>query len=617
VKLAISFDNRRNDHHSIVEKMCRAQCLHESHSWRIFDLPHGAVGCITTSDRFAAVPLLYTAASGNILAVSGLPLEKGGSISARLQQISAMACADAARALAQLDGSFAAFFWDNAEKKLAIVTDFLGNQPLYEAVMDGGLLMATDLKGLTATGLIGVEVDPVGWGAFLALGYYVGKQTSLKGVVIADAGTMTFFDPAGRSRRAEHYWQWDDAKPEMKLEEVDTSRLADQLEQDVRAFLQYHADGTLLLSGGFDSRLILCVLRRAGIMPRVLIHDHPDEDDNADGRYARRIAQQFGLEPELVSPDESYFSSDEYAGFLQLNEMTSPSLNLFIAQMSLRFKQRIESSRSSDPAQQSTFPAMQAVWEGVGPGNSLYPSIQTSGGFDDYFRLVLPGRDTLPWQAAATVFSPALVDEMYNGLQDTLRRERTRYQDDEFGVRYFVMDSRVRNRASANPLKIYANYVLPFTPGLSKDFLNSVISIPFYLKSDLDVYLKLFREQFPEAMSVPWCSGGVLIDANGRINPVHRIYLAVEKMGLIERIKKYPLLESLARRLGKQPGLRPRNPLVERTIGKLDPGHPDLNPDGITRITAGQLPRPLDSHARTLLFYWQMWRSMMNQQAAS
>lgn len=611
MKLALCFDNHRTDHHEVVERMCRAQSLHPGHTYRIMELPGGAIGCVTTSDRFSAVPHLLTSQGGNLLVVSGVPLLLSGALAARLQQICNLDHDAAGDALSQLDGAFAALHWDHAGRKLTIVTDFLGCQPLYQHISEGVLLMATDIKGVMAAGGIDNALDPLGWGSFLSLGYFIDNRTSIQKVEIASPGTISVYDPRAGRLQQRSYWQWEAPAPELRLQEIDTGELVDQLEGHMRAAQEHNQAATLLLSGGFDSRLLLCTLLRAGITPRVMIHDHPDEDRNADGRYARAVAQRYGLVPEIITPSKGFFSSQEYLEFLSLNEMTTPSLNLFIAQLSLCFKQRLDDSRDAGG------PGLQAIWEGVGPGNSLYPSIQTAGGFDNYFRLLVPSREGPTWRSIRTVFAPALADEMYDGIQDVLARERKKYPDDEYGVRYFIMVTRVRNRAAANPLKIYANYVLPFTPGLSRDFMNAVTRIPYHLKYNLDLYFKIFRDQFPAAMEVPWCTGGVLISTRGRMNPVHRIYNAIEKMGLIEKIKRYPLAEAAARKLGGQPGLHQRNPLVEKIINAVDPDHTDLNGEGIRRIKTGQLPRSEDLQARTMLFYWQMWRAMMSGQPAN
>jgi hypothetical protein len=598
LKLAAYFNRCGIGCREVVEKMCRSQRLCSSHSYRVFDLNNGAMGYIQTSDQLSSIPHFHQSPQGNILAISGVPLDMQHSLRQTLPSIASQDYQKAAKSLSALDGAFAAAFWDGVHHKFVVVTDFLGSQPLYRFTDKESVLWATDLKGITSSGLLDLEIDPTGWGAFLSLGYFFGNRTALRKVETVEPGSITIYDPAKRTTSIQSYWKWADPKPDIKLEDVDTGRLVDQLDQHVKASLEHNPQGTLLLSGGFDSRLLLCVLQRAKIEPKIAIFDHPDEGDNADGRYALQIARQFKLGAEVIKPEESFYSSEDYVNYLIMNEVTTPSLSLFIARLAAHFK-----------------PEMQAIWEGVGPGNSLYPCTQTAGGFENYFQFTFPKRDSIIWRAAARVFAPSLVEQMYQGVKEGLGQEGTKYPNDEYGVRYFIMLSRVRNRAAANPFKVYANTVLPFTPGLSKDFLNDVISIPFHLKYNLAVYLKIFKNHFPEAMKIPWCSGGILIKPNGKMNPVHRLYTYVTQLGLLESIKKYPLAESLARRLGKQPQIGKENSLVCQTIALVNPGHSDLNADGIRRLQSELAASDsLTRSARALLFYWQVWRWIMNGQ---
>ena len=77
----------------------------------------------------------------------------------------------------------------------------------------------------------------------------------------------------------------------------------------------------------------------------------------------------------------------------------------------------------------------------------------------------------------------------------------------------------MRNRMGHNPLKVYANDVLCFTPGLTREFWTTAAAIPYSEKWDFNLYFRLFREQFPEALRTPFCSAGRLWSDRLRLDP--------------------------------------------------------------------------------------------------
>jgi hypothetical protein len=132
LKLAIYFNRDGIGCREVVEKMCQAQSLCSSHSYEVLDINNGAMGYVRTSDQFSSIPHFHQGPQGNILAVSGVPLDMHGSLKQTLLSIVSQDYQRAAKSLSALDGAFAGAFWDNVHHKLVIVTDFLGSQPLYK-----------------------------------------------------------------------------------------------------------------------------------------------------------------------------------------------------------------------------------------------------------------------------------------------------------------------------------------------------------------------------------------------------------------------------------------------------------------------------------------------------
>jgi hypothetical protein len=324
-------------------------------------------------------------------------------------------------------------------------------------------------------------------------------------------------------------------------------------------------------------------------MIMALILRRQDEHLDADGQFATRIAKRLQIEYELITPQKSHYSSAAYLDYLIMNEVATPSLYLFIAEVAAYIR-----------------PDMQAVWEGVFPGYTLTAPGQPPGGFAAYLRQACKGWDSRIWQAAAHVFARPLVEQMYEAFRQSLDTEKARYPDDGFGISQFIIRTRTRNRTGPNPLQVYANRVLPFTPGLTKEFWDLVAVIPFEAKADFQLYLDLYQRHFPAARAVPYNSGGKLVKGR-RFDPSYYVHRYVA--GALYRLSLRYQLRRLGLR-GQWTEWWHPSTLVPRVLALVDADHPDLNAPAarmLQRGTRGRMPGPV----RALLFYWQTWRWIM------
>jgi hypothetical protein len=574
-----------------VERMAQSQTLYEPQNYQLFEVPHGAMAYIAGPERFSAVPLFHRGSQGNLLMISGVPVDIHGSIEQTLHTISAGDYRGAARLLPALDGAFAALFWDNQYQKLVVVTDFLGMQPLYLSRQQGRFLLATELKGLGASGAVDLDLDPEGWGAFLSFGHFIGSHTSLKEAQQVEPGSVLVYDPLDDSLVTTSYWQWPVPRSGANPAGWDTGSLVDVLRQSIHSYTAHHPGGIVLLSGGFDSRLILALLSQSNVHPRALIVRHQGERLDADGRFAVRVAKRLHADYELVAPQRSYYSSAAYLDYLMMNEVATPSLNLFIAQVSAYLR--------AD---------MQAVWEGVVPGYTLAPVNLTPGGFEPYLQQACRLWGSPNWQAAARVFSRPLLERMDEAFRQCLETEKARYSDDSFGVLEFIVRNRTRNRTGPNPFKVYANHVLPFTPGLTKEFWDTVAVIPFEAKADFKLYHDLYQRHFPTAGSVPFCTGGKLRKGAG-FDPSYYVHELAARSFNGNRY-----VAGALRRVGLGVGVHWWRPsaLVARAIALVDVDHPELNAPAVQELKRGAGAHDQSTRvARNLLFYWQIWRWML------
>jgi hypothetical protein len=590
VKLALCLGRGAADGAAVVRRMLAAQRLRDHQEPKVVVMDSGVIGWLAIVPPITRVRLVHEEPSGNLLIVTGVPVSMGEPLEHVLASVAAGDHRRAATVLPTLDGAFAAVHWDARARKLVVVTDFLGMQPLFHVESDGALILATELRGAAAAHEGRLAMDPLGWSMFAALGHFAEDATSLAGVRRLPEAAVIVYDTETSRREQSRYWRWPGARPGLTVDTVDTGGLVEAFQRHERAYAVHGADATVLLSGGFDSRLIAATLAGEGLRPPGIVLSHADEHDDADGYLAMRVARSLGLPYTVVPPLPDFYSSAAYVDYLIMNEVATTSFGLFIAQVASSIKGRTE-----------------AVWEGVASNYTLRTPHQEGGGFEPFFRTQTAALAPDLWRALRAVFARGIVDDMDAGLRACMRRTREAYPDDAFGVAEFVARSRMRRRTGPNPLKVYANDLLPLTPGLSKEFWEMTAGLPFEVKAEGRLTLELFRRHFPQLARIPFCSDGRLYPGSPGVDPRFAL------LQLRARLMDHYYVAAVARRLGLRPATAGGPALLlERVLARVDPSHPDLSADTVRPlIAAGASADPVTRAARRWLFYWQMWRWVM------
>ena len=582
MKISACFGPQDRNSVGITDKMIDAMCLYETQKKEAFFVGLGAIGMVTTSDRFSSVSMARKNKNGSVLLVSGTPLDLKGSLDERLTRIISGNFSDAARELKELDGAFAALFWDQFEKKLVVVTDPLGLQPLYISQNRKGFLIASEIKAFPASRMVDIDMDPAGWGTFLALGHTVGDRTQLNGVFRFPPATSMIFDPLTGSKTSEVYWKWPSFRHKMTMDDIDSHSIIQILRDELNAYNQHKKGGTLLLSGGFDSRLTLAMLHQEKRNPSVLILGHQDELWGADSKIALSVVKRLGVTHKLIKTPRDFYRTPSYLDYLVANEVATPSLYLFISQVSTYID-----------------PVTEVIWDGTPPGYGLVPAFLPPGGFDVFLKHSFKPRNAFIWQMAEQTFGRESANLMYEEASVAIQNEIQKYPDNEMGVTMFEVYNRMRNRTAPNALKVYANKALPCMLGVSRYFWDAVGQIPYNLTKNYNLYFEIFRRHFPNIANIPFLSGiGLWCDRSCGLR------------GIATKIA-YHIAKARFTRLSQKAYWRyirgSRRYWIDsqfliKTRERLTLDHPDLYADGI---------RHMDTDRR-LPFYWQMWRWIMS-----
>jgi asparagine synthase (glutamine-hydrolysing) len=201
-------------------------------------------------------------------------------------------------ALVRFRGMFALALFDERSGRLVLARDQLGIKPLHYLPRGNGIVFSSELKAIVSALGRGLAADP---GALVAsiLFYWVPPgRCAIQGVQKVPPGSWVEFRPDGTSRTT-RYWRVEEVTAEAA--EGPRQNLRDVVEESVADHLVSDVPVATFLSGGLDSSIVTVLAQRSN--PRMDAYtitfraqDLRLEAMPDDAIYARKVAQQFGVE---------------------------------------------------------------------------------------------------------------------------------------------------------------------------------------------------------------------------------------------------------------------------------------------------------------------------------
>jgi asparagine synthase (glutamine-hydrolysing) len=213
-----------------------------------------------------------------------------------------------------LRGMFAFAIWDSVAHELFVARDPYGIKPIYYVETRTGILFASQVKALLATGLLAREIEPAGLAGFYLLGNVPEPWTIYRGVYSVPAGSWMKV----RGRKLELPVRWHDIgrhwqSPGSKLSNGELKELVGKAVMDsVNAHLVADVPLCVFLSGGIDSSVMAGIASSMGgqvhgvtIGLREFANRSADEIPGAS-----LVAKYFGLEHTVHWLSRSEFEHD-------------------------------------------------------------------------------------------------------------------------------------------------------------------------------------------------------------------------------------------------------------------------------------------------------------------
>jgi len=205
----------------------------------------------------------------------------------------------------RLHGMFAIAIYHKDSQRLILARDPLGMKPLYYAISAEGLVVASELRALRASGLVSDEIDRRALAGLLAYGAVPCPLTMFRHVRLLEPGTFGWYDVSSapgveRSLQTRRYWDFPSPKAISSREEA-VEGVRDRLETAARRHLLSDVPVGIFLSSGLDSTAVatLCARGEPDALNTFTVNlaDHPEIDES---RVAEETARTLGARHENV-----------------------------------------------------------------------------------------------------------------------------------------------------------------------------------------------------------------------------------------------------------------------------------------------------------------------------
>ncbi len=218
--------------------------------------------------------------------------------------------------LPRLRGMFAFVIWDMVAGRAFAARDPYGIKPLYYAQTEGGVLFASQVKALLASGIVSRTPDARGQGGFWLLGSVPEPYTWYRDIRALPSGHCAWLSE-GRIEAPRCWWDlgaaWREA-PRQQLSDGEVrARARDALRSSVAAHLVADVPVGVFLSGGIDSGALAGLMLDAGarsLKGVTLTYREFAGRPEDEAPLARSVADHYGIEHHVRVVTREEFDAD-------------------------------------------------------------------------------------------------------------------------------------------------------------------------------------------------------------------------------------------------------------------------------------------------------------------
>lgn len=434
------------------------------------------------------------------------------------------------RFTANLDGTFLIVIWDRIENELIIINDRYGMKPLYYYAAMGKFVFASEVKAIIATEYVKKEIDWEGWSDIFSYGYVLGDKTLFRNIFsLPPASILTFKND---TVSITNYWRYEDIKVDYdESEEHFVNKGVDVIRNSIFKQTINLNKAQVLLSGGYDSRAIVCSLRFFTNVPVKTFTGILHTTGVRDMKYAALLSKKLGFEN------------------VQILENTDMYSRYFVDMIYLL------DGLSFEPLW--VMPLVQKLTAGIPSfdgiaGDIFFDEVHLLGArvraafdklgnkfSDEEAVSIIHQNISLRNNELYRFFFPDVQSKIRPTLSSIRNEVRNLVQTDYLFSTFFIRN-RTKNSVSLIPNNIVSTKTLVLFPFLENDLVQLSMSIPPEMKVRKQIYRKILGKAFPEAMKIPTTHDQspleVFVHSTGRV--VKKILIDYEFIKIFQKLNR-------------------------------------------------------------------------------
>lgn len=210
-------------------------------------------------------------------------------------------------------GMFAFVIYDNETGEAFLARDRYGIKPLYYSVVDGTLLVSSEIRPMYKIGLLSFELEERHINEYVIFGYVAGSETLHKRVYELEAGHYGMWRKGDFVKR--RYWYPCEGQNEGLdiCEDEAIEKLDDLLRDSVKLWMTADVEVGSLLSGGVDSPTVSVIASQVNPKIRTFTAVFPDDDAINERRHAESVIKRINNScAKIITFEDSFIADNLY-----------------------------------------------------------------------------------------------------------------------------------------------------------------------------------------------------------------------------------------------------------------------------------------------------------------